>query len=144
MSPLQHMEEIPKVRHALVVEDDSFWRSMIQEALLTYNPNIRLNFASTAQDINEILKTDQTIELVIFDYSPNDSVTELDLWDRLIEQYSQIPYLLLSGIAPDELMKRIISARMKGNPRIVEKPDSLLELSEQLNRAMSFYFLKRA
>jgi len=141
---IQHIEEIPKINRALVIEDDPFWQPMIREALQGYNPKIELIFTSSIREVREILRTDRAVELVISDQPFDDSMTKPDLWHRLIREHSQIPYMVLSGIAQEEFMKRIVLSRMQTNSRIFERPDSLLELSEQLNRAISFYFLQPA
>lgn len=131
------LPKAPMVSRILIVEDEVFWQMVIERAIYRIDRRITVSFAENANQALDIVCKQNDFDLIIADYRLNGIKTGLDLWDILLKQKSEIPYLLLSGIKRSHLVDHLMPYRSEMLPLFFEKPKSVRELSEILSRSIS-------
>lgn len=130
----------PPISRALIVEDEAYWQMIIERAFYRIDRRINITFAENANQALDIVSEQSDFDLIVSDYRLGGLKTGLDLWDMLLGQNSEIPYVLLSGIKRSHLMEHLMPYRSEMLPLYYEKPQSVKELIEILKRSISLIY----
>ena len=125
---------LPKLVHALVVEDDLFFQSAICEALKTCKTSITPSLASSAKQALRVLEADaRSISLVLVDLGlPDDDGVNL-----LKTIKSQWPTLVCMVVSTSGERERVLAAMSEGACGYIVKGES----TYLLRRRWILYFL---
>lgn len=126
----------PIIEKVLIVEDEPLWQLLIERALRRINKGIEVRFSKNANQALEVLSGREDFDFIIADHLLEGAKTGLDLWDILLKQKTDIPYILLSGTRRSDFFSRLMPYRTEMVPRFIEKAGTVRELSEQLSEAM--------
>lgn len=124
------MESMSK--RVLVVEDEVFWRILIEHASKKIDKGIELFFASDAESALNSIHENGCFDFIVVDHLLEGTKSGFDFLDDLSKESSvkeRTSFLLMSGMDREE-MKRIIGTRFDGDQssHFAEKPDTLKDL----------------
>ena len=94
-----------KQKNILLVEDDPQWKLILANTLnlVTKNPNIA--YAKSTETARQILSSGKTFDLVLADFMLEGGETGADLWLSHQRFDRKIPFILISGKSPTEIIK---------------------------------------
>ncbi len=113
----------------LVVDDEESVRKVFQD---TYEEKYEINTCSRASDALDYLESGKTPQLIITDVKMPE-MDGLELLEKLQEDYSQIPVILITGYATVDMA---VEAMKTGAFDFVVKPFDFDELENQIDRAL--------
>lgn len=120
----------------LIVEDEPLWQIVIERALRLIDPEIEVRVSGDANQAFELLNKEGNFDLVIADQLLNGAKTGLDLWDILLEQKVDIPFVIVSGTKREIFLKNLMPYRNEMVPRYIEKNGSVKHLSDEFAAAL--------
>ena len=125
---------LPKLVHALVVEDDVFFQSAICEALKTCKTSITPSLASSAKQALRVLEADaRSISLVLVDLGlPDDDGVNL-----LKTIKSQWPTLVCMVVSTSGERERVLAAMSEGACGYLVKGDVNISIAQAVDLVLS-------
>ena len=130
-----YLESTTECQKVLVVEDDPVWQLAFERALKLIDPKVDIRFSSNANEAFDLLNQESHFDLVIADQLLQGAKTGLDLWDILLTQNLEIPFVIVSATKQSTFISRLMPYRKEMIPRYIEKSGSISDLSEQLASA---------
>jgi DNA-binding NtrC family response regulator len=88
----------------LVVEDDDEWQLIIDSALQKTGANIQPYYVKSVKDAQRMLKFGPKINYIIADNKLDGDETGLDLWEKCQDQYKDVPFMMITGQDPRDLL----------------------------------------
>ena len=131
------MKSAKSNRKVLIVEDEPTWQILIERALKLIDPKIEVHFSKTAVQACEALNAGRSFDLIVSDYRLGANTTGLDLWDRVLEERFDIPFVMLSVTKRQKFASEVMEHQSRIAPRFVEKCGSVRELSIELGAALT-------
>src|SRR4051794_26587365 len=87
----------PQRKRVLVVEDEPLWQLMIERSLKRIDNEIEVRVSENVSQALEAIDDNVVYDYIIADHLLPGSKTGLDLWDILLKNKLEIPYVLISG-----------------------------------------------
>lgn len=134
---------------ALIVEDDTFFRYVVAEALKEIKSNALIDFCSDGEGFADYMKANHTrLHLAMVDMSLPD-ITGEDVIKQLRAMYPLMPIMVISVSADEERVMRAIENGatgyiLKGDSNLSVKKaiEQMLEGIYPLSPALAGYFMK--
>lgn len=90
-------------KRVLVVEDDPFWRALIQASLDENHRDLKIDFAVGAEEALSRALGPRNYDLIISDFQLEGRANGLDFWNDCRRMKIETPFLLTSGLTVDRL-----------------------------------------
>lgn len=90
-------------KRVLVVEDDPFWRALIQASLDENHRDLKIDFAVGAEEALSRALGPRNYDLIISDFQLEGRANGLDFWNDCRRMKIETPFLLTSGLTTDRL-----------------------------------------
>lgn len=103
-------------KRVLVVEDDPFWRALIQASLDENHRDLKIDFAVGAEEALSRALGPRNYDLIISDFQLEGRANGLDFWNDCRRMKIETPFLLTSGLTADRLPTSVAQG-----PRFVSK-----------------------
>jgi DNA-binding NtrC family response regulator len=107
-------------RSVLVVEDDVFLKPAMARVLYSLDAEMNLRWASSLAEARQAISEDLP-DLVISDCLLGPGGNGLELWRFCQKEKPDIPFLMITGLAPRSLQK-LEAGPPQPLPRILQKP----------------------
>ncbi len=104
----------------LVVEDDLFMKPILMRILQSLDETIKVYWAVSVDEAKEAL-SEGAFSLVIADYFLLGQDNGLDLWKHCQDKFSDIPFVMVSGLEPD-VFRKLFAGKTDEIPRFLQKP----------------------
>lgn len=120
--------QVLQPKRILVIEDDKNMTVLLGRALLDMNSDIEIHWAvSLEQAVKQLIQnTDieqkQPYDLVIADIFLEGNGTGLDFFKLMNETYPQIPFLVISSLAFDQVLDALEGGTDSGRLTYLRKP----------------------
>lgn len=127
-------------RSVFVVEDDLELSSVIDRILISIDPTLHLEWATTAEEAIATLikrskdKNDNPYDLMICDIFLEGARNGLDLWKFSHTHYPTMKSVIISGIDPNQL--RSLLGTDEDPPLFLSKPFSVSDCSNMLEKLL--------
>lgn len=123
-----------RFRKILIVEDEASSTTILEKILRSVDPNLEYIWVSSAEDAIEVLKRNE-IDLMIVDYNLEGTSTGLDLWFVSRQLFPTIPFVMVSGLGVDRMLKAIGAEGLC--PTYISKPLNINRTREILKEFLS-------
>jgi DNA-binding NtrC family response regulator len=119
---------VQRSKELLVIEDDLLLKILIARAIALIDPEVRVDWASTAEEAAEMLSS-KTYAGVLSDIFLSGGKTGLDLWEEVHARSPQIPFVMMSSMDLGDYFQRF---EARTCPPFLSKPFKVNELTEAL------------
>lgn len=130
-------------KKVLVIEDDKTMTVLLGRALLDMNSDIEIHWAaSLEQSLKQLIQnTDieqkQPYDLVIADIFLEGNGTGLDFFKLMNETYPQIPFLVISSLALDQVLQALDGGTDSSHLTYLRKPFLYSQCKEKVREILT-------
>lgn len=128
----------------LVVEDDAAWQSLLEKVINKIDPNTNLSFATNAKTALDTIQSDPLFDFIISDQNLDGLGTGLDIWDELLAEQCETPFILLAGHSKKDFISSLYPYRKEMIPQYFEKPGTVSELKSLLSEILTHSTVNKA